>query len=73
MESWQIGKNRAHECWSYIDTPVSGRPIIQNGKLVGAATHVLIDDPTRGYGIFAENMLATAQSVAEGQRLKDAS
>ena len=36
---------------------MSGSPIIQNGKLVGAITHVLIDDPTKGYGIFAENML----------------
>lgn len=44
---------------------MSGSPIIQNGKLVGAVTHVLVDDPTRGYGIFAENMLETAQSVAE--------
>lgn len=42
---------------------MSGSPIIQNGKLVGAVTHVLIDDPTRGYGIFAENMLETAQSL----------
>ncbi len=36
---------------------MSGSPIIQNGKLVGAVTHVLINDPTRGYGIFIENML----------------
>lgn len=51
---------------------VSGSPIIQNGKLIGAVTHVLIDDPTKGYGIFAENMLSTAQSIAE-QKLKEAS
>ena len=44
---------------------MSGSPIIQDGKLAGAVTHVLVDDPTRGYGIFAENMLETAQSVAE--------
>jgi len=36
---------------------MSGSPIIQNGKLIGAVTHVLISDPTRGYGIFIENML----------------
>lgn len=36
---------------------MSGSPIIQNGKLVGAVTHVLINDPTKGYGIFIENML----------------
>lgn len=40
---------------------MSGSPIIQNGKLVGAVTHVLINDPTRGYGIFIENMLNAAQ------------
>ena len=36
---------------------MSGSPIVQNGKLVGAVTHVLINDPTAGYGIFLENML----------------
>lgn len=41
---------------------MSGSPIIQNGKLVGAVTHVLINDPTSGYGIFIENMLSTARS-----------
>ena len=51
---------------------MSGSPIIQNGKLIGAVTHVLVDDPTKGYAIFAENMLETAQSVAE-QNLKAAS
>ena len=51
---------------------LSGSPILQNGKLIGAVTHVLIDDPTKGYGIFAENMLETAQGVAEEQ-LKEAS
>ena len=37
---------------------MSGSAIIQNGKLIGAVTHVLLDDPTRGYGIFIENMLS---------------
>lgn len=37
---------------------MSGSPIIQNGKLVGAVTHVLVSDPKTGYGIFVENMLA---------------
>lgn len=37
---------------------MSGSPILQNGKLVGAVTHVFVNDPTKGYGIFAENMLA---------------
>ena len=51
---------------------MSGTPIVQNGKLVGAITHVFVNDPTKGYAIFAENMLETAQSVAEEQ-LKEAS
>ncbi len=36
---------------------MSGSPIIQNGKIVGAVTHVLVNDPTKGYGIFIEEML----------------
>ena len=40
---------------------MSGSPIIQNGKLIGAVTHVMINDPTVGYGIFIENMLNAAQ------------
>ena len=39
---------------------MSGSPILQNGRLVGAVTHVLVNDPTRGYGILAENMLKQA-------------
>ena len=35
---------------------MSGSPVIQNGKLIGAVTHVFVADPTRGYAIFAENM-----------------
>lgn len=42
---------------------MSGSPILQNGKLVGAVTHVFVNQPTRGYAIFAENMLKTAESV----------
>lgn len=40
---------------------MSGSPIVQNGKLVGAVTHVLVNDPTSGYGIFIENMLGAAE------------
>lgn len=42
---------------------MSGSPIIQNGKLVGALTHVFVNDPERGYGIFAENMINTAKGL----------
>ena len=40
---------------------MSGSPVIQNGKLVGAVTHVLLNDPTRGYGISMETMLDAAE------------
>ena len=42
---------------------MSGSPILQDGKLVGAVTHVLVNDPTRGYGILAENMAAAAEAA----------
>ncbi|HJA67505.1 MAG TPA: SpoIVB peptidase [Candidatus Mediterraneibacter cottocaccae] len=41
---------------------MSGSPIIQNGKLIGAVTHVFVQDSTKGYGIFIENMLKEAES-----------
>lgn len=44
---------------------MSGSPIIQNGKLVGAVTHVFVNDPTRGYGIFIENMLSEAEKLSD--------
>ena len=44
---------------------MSGSPIVQNGRLVGAVTHVLVNDPTRGYGIFAQTMLEQAEIVAQ--------
>ncbi|MEG2174947.1 MAG: SpoIVB peptidase S55 domain-containing protein, partial [Oscillospiraceae bacterium] len=42
---------------------MSGSPILQNGRLVGAITHVFVNDPVHGYGIFAENMEQTAQKA----------
>lgn len=42
---------------------MSGSPIIQNGMLVGAVTHVFINDPTQGYAIFSRTMLSTMRSV----------
>ncbi len=42
---------------------MSGSPIIQDGKLVGAVTHVLVANPTEGYGIFIENMLNASESA----------
>ncbi len=43
---------------------MSGSPIVQNGKLVGAVTHVLVNDPACGYAIFADTMLAEARGTA---------
>ena len=48
------------QCTGGIVQGMSGSPILQDGKLVGAVTHVLVNDPTRGYGIFIENMLEAA-------------
>ena len=44
---------------------MSGSPIIQNSMLVGAVTHVFINDPAQGYGIFAENMIETEEGLIE--------
>ena len=41
---------------------MSGSPILQNGRLVGAVTHVLVNDPPQGYGILAEHMLEQAET-----------
>ena len=37
---------------------MSGSPLIQNGKMIGAVTHVFVNDPAKGYGIFVEEMTA---------------
>ena len=47
---------------------MSGSPILQNGRLGGAVTHVLVNDPTRGYGIFAQTMLEQAEQVASAEK-----
>ena len=56
----RITDERLLETTGGIVQGMSGSPIIQDGKLVGAVTHVLVNDPTRGYGIFIENMLDAA-------------
>ena len=43
---------------------MSGSPIIQEGKLVGAVTHVFVNDPTSGYGISIQDMLSMAEQCA---------
>ncbi len=42
---------------------MSGSPILQNGKLIGAVTHVFLNDPTRGYAIFADTMIKNASKI----------
>lgn len=44
---------------------MSGSPILQDGRLVGAVTHVLVGQPQKGFGIFAENMMQTVETLAE--------
>ena len=51
------------DCCPILTSLVSGSHLIQNGKLIGAVTHVFVNDPTRGYGIFIENMLAEAEKI----------
>lgn len=68
----EITDPRLLEATGGIVQGMSGSPIVQDGKLVGAITHVFINDPTRGYAIFAENMLETAQSIVDSE-LKEAS
>jgi stage IV sporulation protein B len=61
----RIKDNKLMEKTGGIVQGMSGSPIIQNGKLIGAVTHVLVNDPTRGYGIFIENML---KNVVDDQK-----
>jgi stage IV sporulation protein B len=42
---------------------MSGSPMSRDGRLVGAVTHVFINNPERGYGIFIENMLLEAEKI----------
>lgn len=52
-----ITDNRLLNMTGGIVQGMSGCPVVQNGKLVGVVTHVFVNDPTKGYGIFIENML----------------
>ena len=57
----QVEDPRLLELTGGIVQGMSGSPILQDGRLVGAVTHVLVNDPTRGYGIFAERMIRQAE------------
>lgn len=54
---FKVTDDRLIEKTGGIVQGLSGSPIIQNGKMIGAVTHVFVSDPTKGYGIFIENML----------------
>ena len=60
----RITDRRLLEATGGIVQGMSGSPIIQDGRLIGAVTHVFINDPERGYGVFIESMLEQAKSVA---------
>lgn len=53
----KVNDKKLLDCTGGIVQGMSGSPIIQNGKLVGAVTHVFLNDPTRGFGIDIDNML----------------
>ncbi|MBO5223091.1 MAG: SpoIVB peptidase [Clostridia bacterium] len=54
----KVKDKRLIELTGGIVQGMSGSPIIQNGKIIGAVTHVFVNDPTRGYGIYIDNMIA---------------
>ena len=58
----QVTDDRLVEATGGIVQGMSGSPILQDGKLVGAVTHVMINDPQKGYGILIENMLDAADA-----------
>ena len=62
FEGAKIDKNLIEKSGGIIQG-MSGSPIVQNGKLIGAVTHVFLDDSTGGYGIFAETMLLKLDSI----------
>ena len=61
----EITDKRLLESTGGIIQGMSGSPIVQNGCLVGAVTHVFVNDPCCGYGIFAENMFDLCRSVVQ--------
>jgi stage IV sporulation protein B len=66
----RITDGRLIETTGGIVQGMSGSPIIQDGRVVGAVTHVLVNDPTRGYGIFIEGMLRNIETNISGSQQK---
>lgn len=63
----KITDDRLLEKTGGIVQGMSGSPIIQNGMLAGAVTHVFVNDPTHGYAIFAENMISYNNSIVQNR------
>ena len=61
----KVTDERLTELTGGIVQGMSGSPIVQNGRLVGAVTHVFISDPAHGYGIFAQSMYEHLLSLSE--------
>lgn len=61
--SFEITDNSLLEKTGGIVQGMSGSPIIQNGKIIGAVTHVIVDNPVTGYGIFIETMLEEGDKI----------
>ena len=66
----KVTDKRLLESTGGIVQGMSGSPIIQNGKIVGAVTHVFIDDPSMGYGIFADSMYSKSSEAYENSLKK---
>ena len=60
----EITDPRLIDCTGGIVQGMSGSPIIQNGMLIGAVTHVFVQDASSGYGIFIENMLKNTEHIS---------
>lgn len=60
---FKVTDERLKEATGGIVKGMSGAPIIQDGRLVGAVTHVFVNDPMKGYGIFIENMIAQEKKI----------
>ena len=61
----KVTDQRLLESTGGIVQGMSGAPLLQDGRLCGAVTHVFMDDPTRGYGIFAETMVEQCRNIEE--------
>ena len=69
----RINDQRLLDTTGGIVQGMSGSPVLVNGELAGAVTHVFVNDPTKGYAVFACRMLSMARSNGEFEDEKAAS